>query len=169
MGILNDKPGVAVMLIVILLSAAVLTIWRSVAGAGAGVVEAVYRYNLNTGELVAVPIDAPPSPDTVAARVYACGECSGDNMQVLVLEKKTEQARRLMEQQQQTLDPDADNTNPADTAHVQQTITGGTLVAVPPEAGEEPQWVPIGSPEAMPLETKFLTLCNGERAKNCSP
>ncbi len=167
MSMLNEKPALGVTLAIVLLVATGLMVWRNTASGSGAPTEADY-WDLSSGELTSAPISDQPPAGTVMARVYTCGTCSDDQLQVLMIEKMTDEARQLS-QEPVAVDPDANEANQSPSAQVQLVVSMGTLVAAPPEAGGEPQWVIKGTPAAVPIEMRFLTLCNGARAKACNP
>jgi hypothetical protein len=167
MSMLNEKPAVGVTVAIVLLAASGLMLWRNAASGGSAP-KAAYYWDLSSGKLITAPIADQPPAGAAMARVYTCGACTDDQMQVLMIEKMTDEARRLA-QSQTAIDPDATASDAASGVQAQLAAALGTLVAEPPKAGAEPQWIVKGTPAAVPIEMRFLTLCNGERAKACNP
>lgn len=131
-----------------------------------------YFYDLETGAMFAAdrrampPIEAPSGAGNgVAAVVLGCDGC-GDlsSAKPAWLETYTDEAKQA-EAQLATVDPAE-----TDISTMMAKVQDGHLVAAPPEAGEEPQWVGIESPQGVQLlDSIRQAACNGGNPQLCLP
>lgn len=130
--------------------------------------EAHFYYDLDTGELFTEsvtrtpPITAPSGGEGVRAFVFTCGQCASSQLVIGYLQKLSGQA---IEATDQLTNVDEDKRHP-----LYAQIQGGTFVAVAPEAGQPPRWLPAVSPESKAIIQSYLTICPGKkRALLCTP
>lgn len=138
--------------------------------------EQAYYYDLGSGEIFKaaagdLPVEAPSGSTGVRAHVVSCGACEPGEWQVLTIQSYTDEAQQVLSKPQ----PDVDQ--PAALEAWNRTVDEGKLIAVPPEAGAEPQWVSheqyldpqYTAPEAVAIRERSSDVCGGGPITPCAP
>ncbi len=135
---------------------------------GAPAPQSNYFYDLGTGELFTQPVaalppvTAPSGGEGVRAFVFTCGECTPSQLVVGYLQRLNEKAIEVSGRLAQVED--------TKRQALYTDIQGGTFVAAPPAAGEQPRWMPIITMESKALLQAHMRMCPGEeRAMLCTP
>lgn len=131
---------------------------------GARPTQAVYFYDLSTGQLfnqpraTLPPVKAPSggAEDGVQAHVFSCGACGGTEQYIGYLITMPATVK-------QTLAAPKPGINPV------LLIGSNEKVAEPPKAGVAIKWLPRHSPEGEQLVSAAERRCNGQLAKLCNP
>lgn len=157
---MNNNSAIMTLGAVVLLVVALVVMINTISGGGgAGTVNALYFYDLQSGELFEAPveskapIDAPSGANNgVRARVFACGECTSSDRTPAYLEKYTDQAKAAI----QAGNADA-TANP--NAMLIRAVDGD-------------QWVPSASQAGSEIVSQAIQRlgCNAEnRPRECFP
>ena len=157
---MGKKPVVGVVAAIVLLVALVLIARQLGIGSGiGGGPEDVFWYDLDKGDLFAhpatiEPVTAPSGGEGVRAHVFACTSCDDqDDRFTAYLERYTDEARRILKEEQARNNPMA---RPMAMAHV--------LVRRP----NDDQWVAATGPQGMQIMQERNSKCGGKPAKPCS-
>jgi len=153
----GSNNNVKILLVVVLfLAAAAIFIktQRPPAGPGDG---AVYFYDLTTGELLAVPLNAAGDQNRgVRSYVYACGECSTPSRKIGYLTSISAEAQAMMKRPLDQVDS--------------AVIERGRLIALPPEkTGDDLKWVPQNTPAGAEIRRVSAIACAGAKPAECLP
>lgn len=124
-------------------------------GAQSKHLDAIYFYNLESGELFTQPIGTlPPVDGGVRAFVYACGECSEQNRFISHLITMPAEAKAAL---------DAGNVDDPGT------FVGMNQQIAAYNDANELEWLPRHSPQGEAIADAPATRCDGKPAKQCRP
>lgn len=157
----ENQKAVVIAAAVLLVLGVVLLARRGGDTGGVRGAKQVWFYDLGNGELYArppftlPPETAPSGGQGVKAHVYTCGTCSPADRFVVYLETYSDADRKRLD--------DARARDDADLPEIMPVI------ARPPEAGADPQWLSMNRPEGMALYREASTRCDGAAAQACYP
>lgn len=169
---LQDKPAVAIVLVVVVVA---IVGWRLM-GAGAGNTNQ-WAYDLQTGQLVKYTgTDVPPMTlangnQGVLAHVWMCGKCSGDPAKsIMYLEKYSDEGKALYLKQQQQAAQQTETMAPGAAGF---EMPDRLLAAPPAGSGVEITWHPARTAAGGAISRRVFELqgsCpKGKDAVNCRP
>lgn len=166
---------VAPMAVVVLVIAWLVTLM----GGGEDMSRYTYRYyyDLDTGEIIVddgakvPPIRSALGGEAVLAVMIGCGSCEdrGD-MKIGWLEKYTDQAKQMLRVGPGGPPGDMSRQEVDQAAAFNEVMARDHLLALPPEPGQQPQWVSGGFPEGEYVRTAARRKCGGgaTRARVCA-
>ncbi len=131
--------------------------------------EQAYFFDLQTGALYTAPIDtlsptdAPSGADNgVRAIVYTCGTCDEGQQKIGYLQMMSPRGKEIYVHVHE-LGPDV-------TPDLVTQLEQESFVALPPEAGGEPQWVNIATPQEDWIMQSYRSACGEKgRPRRCNP
>lgn len=170
---LNKNPALAGGIVVVVIVAAVVAMRGS---SGAPPLDQAWFYDLQTGALfpgdrfAPAPIDAPSGAGNgVTAVVLGCGDCEAKPTKAHWLEKFTPEALAV-HKKMEAADAAEEDDAIIVTEQEQQVYDAGQLIALPPEPGSEPQWVPSLSGEGEAIRSQQIkSACTSGKPEVCLP
>jgi hypothetical protein len=165
--LLEQHQGAAIVIIAIILASSAVIILRS--GAITTPDKQAYFFDLDTGELftadreLQAPIAAPSGEGNgMRAVVFGCGSCNADDLRVAYIMKYSDDAGTA-------IGPDMAGAGDAPPQQLAGAVQKEPLVAAPPAAGEQPQWVVTSSPQGSTIQSRASFVCGPKAAQPCVP